>query len=42
MLGSDLTTFFSDEWKARKARVVVTPKDLLELSEPSSNDDLLN
>jgi HTH-type transcriptional repressor of puuD len=36
VLDSDLTTFFSDEWKERKARVVVTPKDLIELSEPSS------
>ncbi|WP_435949229.1 cupin domain-containing protein [Psychrobacter sp. DM8] len=34
VLGSDLTTFFSDEWQAPKARVVVTPKDLLEISEP--------
>ncbi|WP_350560887.1 cupin domain-containing protein [Psychrobacter sp. CAL346-MNA-CIBAN-0220] len=36
VLDSDLNTFFSDEWKERKARVVVTPKDLIELSEPSS------
>ncbi|MGP4970736.1 cupin domain-containing protein [Psychrobacter aquimaris] len=40
VLGSDLTTFFSDEWKEPKARVVVTPKDLLELSEPSSRVSL--
>ena len=40
VLGSDLTTFFSDEWKAPKARVVVTPKDLIELSEPSSRVSL--
>ena len=40
VLGSDLTTFFSDEWKERKARVVVTPKDLIELSEPSSRVSL--
>lgn len=36
VLDSDLNTFFSEEWKERKARVVVTPKDLIELSEPSS------
>lgn len=40
VLGSDLTTFFSDEWKEPKARVIVTPKDLLELSEPSSRVSL--
>ena len=40
VLGSDLTTFFSDEWKEPKARVVVTPKDLIELSEPSSRVSL--
>lgn len=40
VLGSDLTTFFSDEWKEPKARVVVTPKDLLELSEPTSRVSL--
>lgn len=40
VLGSDLTTFFSDEWKERKHRVVVTPKDLIELSEPSSKVSL--
>ena len=40
VLDSDLTTFFSDEWKERKARVVVTPKDLIELSEPSSRVSL--
>lgn len=40
VLGSDLTTFFSDEWKEPKARVVVTPKDLIELSEPSSKVSL--
>ena len=40
ILGFDLTTFFSDEWKAPKARVVVTPKDLIELSEPSSRVSL--
>ena len=36
VLDSDLTTFFSDEWKERKTRVVVTPKDLIEISEPNS------
>ncbi len=36
VLGSDLTTFFSDEWQERKPRVVVTPEDLVELSEPNS------
>lgn len=36
VLDSDLPTFFSDEWKERKPRVVVTPKDLIEISEPSS------
>lgn len=40
VLGSDLATFFSDEWKERKARVVVTPKDLLELSEVGSKVSL--
>lgn len=40
VLGSDLTTFFSDEWKEPKARVVVTPKDLIELSESSSRVSL--
>lgn len=40
VLGSDLTTFFSDEWKEPKARVVVTPKDLLELSEANSRVSL--
>lgn len=40
VLGSDLTTFFSDEWKEPKARVVVTPKDLLELSESNSRVSL--
>lgn len=40
VLDSDLTTFFSDEWKERKPRVVVTPKDLLELSEPNSKVSL--
>ena len=40
VLGSDLTTFFSDEWKEPKARVVVTPKDLLELSEAGSRVSL--
>ena len=40
VLGSDLTTFFSDEWKEPKARVIVTPKDLLELSEPNSRVSL--
>ena len=40
ILGFDLTTFFSDEWKAPKARVVVTPKGLIELSEPSSRVSL--
>lgn len=40
VLGSDLTTFFSDEWKEPKARVVVTPKDLIELSEASSRVSL--
>ena len=40
VLGSDLTTFFSGEWKEPKARVVVTPKDLIELSEPSSRVSL--
>ncbi len=40
VLDSDLTTFFSDEWKARKPRVVVTPKDLLELSDPNSKVSL--
>ena len=40
VLGSDLTTFFSDEWKEPKARVIVTPKDLLELSEPNSKVSL--
>ena len=35
VLDSDLNTFFSDDWKERKARVVVTPKDLIEISEPS-------
>lgn len=36
VLDSDLNTFFSDEWKERKDRVVVTPKDLIEISEPNS------
>ncbi len=36
VLDSDLSTFFSDEWKERKERVVVTPKDLIEISEPGS------
>jgi len=36
VLDSDLNTFFSDEWKERKDRVVVTPKDLVEISEPNS------
>lgn len=40
VLGSDLTTFFSDEWKEPKARVIVTPKDLLELNEPNSKVSL--
>lgn len=40
VLDSDLTTFFSDEWKERKPRVVVTPQDLLELSEPNSRVSL--
>ncbi|NYR10142.1 cupin domain-containing protein [Psychrobacter sp. BI730] len=40
VLGSDLTTFFSDEWKEPKARVIVTPKDLLELNEPHSKVSL--
>lgn len=40
VLDSDLATFFSDEWKERKPRVVVTPKDLLELSEPNSKVSL--
>ena len=40
VLGSDLTTFFSDEWKEPRARVVVTPKDLLELSESNSRVSL--
>ncbi|AMN68761.1 transcriptional regulator [Psychrobacter sp. P11G5] len=40
VLGSDLTTFFSDEWKEPKARVVVTPKDLIELSESNSRVSL--
>ncbi|MCH1782000.1 cupin domain-containing protein [Psychrobacter glaciei] len=40
VLGSDLTTFFSDEWKEPRARVIVTPKDLLELNEPNSRVSL--
>ena len=36
VLDSDLNTFFSDEWKERKDRVVVRPKDLIEISEPNS------
>ena len=40
VLGSDLATFFSDEWKERKPRVVVTQKDLIELSEPNSRVSL--
>lgn len=40
VLGSDLATFFSDEWKERKPRVVVTQNDLIELSEPNSRVSL--
>ncbi|MBU5616242.1 cupin domain-containing protein [Psychrobacter sp. TAE2020] len=36
VLDSDLSTFFSDDWKEKKERVVVTPKDLIEISEPNS------
>ena len=40
VLDSDLATFFSDEWKERKPRVVVTPNDLIELSESNSRVSL--
>ncbi|WP_367109443.1 cupin domain-containing protein [uncultured Psychrobacter sp.] len=40
VLDSDLNTFFSDDWEDRKAKVVVTPKDLIEISEPSSRVSL--
>ncbi|WP_296406034.1 cupin domain-containing protein [Psychrobacter sp.] len=40
VLGSDLATFFSDEWQEPKPRVVVTPENLVELSEPNSKVSL--
>lgn len=37
VLGSDLNTFFSEDWGKTKAQVVVSPQDLVELSDPSKN-----
>lgn len=37
VLGSDLNTFFSEDWGKTKAQVVVSPQDLVELSDSSKN-----